>query len=128
MPDNYAGLLQPTPAALDTSSLPQAKAARLPRHQGLWAAVTLEELTNRRRDGTFSARTRLLLYLRIKSRRGQKPVVLTNTMAEEIGLDRRQKRICLNYLEACGDVAVERQGKRSPVVSVHHYLPEEPLG
>ena len=79
----------PRPRRLDTSSLPQAKAARLPRHQGLWAAVTLEELTDRRRDGTFSARTRLLLYLRIKSRRGQKPVVLTNTMTEEIGLDRQ---------------------------------------
>ena len=91
MPDDYAGLLRPTPAALDTSSLPQAKAARLPRHQGLWAAVTLDELTDRCRDGIYPARTRLLLFLRIKSRRGQKPVTLTNAMAEEIGLSRQKK-------------------------------------
>ena len=90
-------------------------------------SVPLEELTDRQRDGTYSARTRLLLYLRIKSRRGQKPVVLTNAMAEEIGLDRHQKRICLNYLMDCGDIDVERQGKRNPVVTVHQNRPEEPL-
>jgi len=113
-------LLQPPPASLNQGKRRDAP-ARLPRHQGLWASVPLAELTDRRRDGTYSARTRLLLYLRIKSRRGQKPVVLTNTMAEEIGLDRHQKCVCLGYLEAQGDISVERAGRKNPIVTVRQF-------
>jgi hypothetical protein len=109
-------------------SLPNTpRLPRLPRHEGLWAAVTLKELMDRRRDGTYSARTRLLLYLRIKSRRGQRPVVLRNAMAKEIGLDRHQKRVCLHYLEAEGDISVERVGHQNPIITVHQHPTEETL-
>ena len=118
MPDDYAGLLQPAPAALDTSNLPLTKTTRLPRHPGLWAAVPLEELTDRRHDGTYSARARLLLFLRIKSRRGQRTWRLTNEDAASIGLDRPLKWRCLRYLELGGYVSVERHGQQVPVVTV----------
>jgi hypothetical protein len=118
MPEDLTGLLQPTPAALDTSKLAQPRTARLSRHQGLWASVPLEELTDRRHDETYSARTRLLLFLRIKSRRGQRTWRPTNEDAAEIGLDRPQKLRCLRYLELGGYVSVDRRGKQVPVVTV----------
>jgi len=92
--------------------------ARLPRHQGLWASVPLAELTDRRNDGIYSARTRLLLYLAIKSRRGQRPVRLTNEMAGEIGLGRQLKCETLRYLESQGRVTVVQAGQQVPWVTL----------
>ncbi len=117
MPDDYAGLLRPTPAALDTSKLRQPP-KRLPRTPGLWAPVTLEELTNRHHDGIYSARTRLLLYLRIKTKRGEREWRLTSEQAAEIGLDRREKSRSLRYLEQHGYVSVSQRGHQVPVVMV----------
>jgi hypothetical protein len=94
------------------------KVQRLPRTPGLWAAVTLEELTDRRHDATYSDRTRLLLLLRIRSRRGQREVRLTNELAAAIGLGREQKRRCLRYLELGGYVSVNRVGQKVPVVTL----------
>jgi hypothetical protein len=94
------------------------KVQRLPRIPGLWAAVTLEELTDRRNDETYSARTRLLLFLRIKTKRGQRAWRLTNEQAASIGLDRKLKSRCLRYLELSGYVSVAQRGQRVPVVTV----------
>jgi hypothetical protein len=86
-------------------------------HHGLWASVPLEVLADRRRWGLIPARLRLLLYVQIRSRRGQQPMALTNAMAEQIGLDRKQKWVCLASLEADGYVVVERAGKKTPLVA-----------
>lgn len=105
--------------AATTTSTPKADApARLPRHKGLWASVPLAELTDRRNDGIYPARARLLLYLAIKSRRGQKPVRLTNEMAAEIGLDRPLKCKALRYLESQGCVTVVQVGQQAPWVTL----------
>jgi hypothetical protein len=89
---------------------------RLPRQPGYWAPVPLAELLDRGNDEIYSARTRLLLYLAIKSRRGQRPVRLTNEMAAEIGLDRRRKCEALRYLESQGRVTVVQVGQHVPWV------------
>jgi hypothetical protein len=92
--------------------------ARLPRHQGLWASTPLNELLDRQNDDLYPARLRLLLLLQIRTRRGSKSVAVTNAMAQGIGLDRHQKRVCLKYLETQGRIAVERAGQKNPIVSL----------
>jgi hypothetical protein len=118
------------PATAAPASSHEGKAcdapARLPRQPGYWAPVPLEVLTDRRHWGLIPARFRLLLYIQIKSRRGQKQIPLTNAMAEEIGLDRHQKYACLSSLEADGYVTVVRSGKKNPLVAFCPW-PEEPL-
>jgi hypothetical protein len=105
------------PTSLDPGEQQAKRRAKLPRHHGLWASVPLEVLANRRQWGLIPARLRLLLYVQIRSRRGQQPMALTNAMAEEIGLDRKQKWVCLASLEADGYVVVERAGKKTPIVA-----------
>jgi hypothetical protein len=83
-----------------------------------WTKVDLVTLTSKKGEQLFSRRTRLLLYLRIKSQGGKRRVTLTNEMAAEVGLDRNEKRVCLLELEALGYVVVERRGKRNPTVTV----------
>jgi hypothetical protein len=91
--DRFKSKRQPTTPAPTASDKGKAGSAptRLPRQPGYWAPVPLAELLDRGNDEIYPARTRLLLYLVIKSRRGQRPVRLTNEMAAEIGLDRRRK-------------------------------------
>jgi hypothetical protein len=91
---------------------------RLPRQAGLFAATPLARIMDRRHDGTYGPRTRLLMLLEIKSRRGQRQVRLTNEMAAEIGLDRPQKSRCLSYLASHGYIRVEQVGQATPVVTV----------
>jgi hypothetical protein len=76
----------------------------------------LGDLLDRGNDEIYSARTRLLLYLAIKSRRRQRPVRLTNEMAAEIGLDRKRKCETLRYLESRGRVTVVQVGQHAPWV------------
>jgi hypothetical protein len=121
--ENLAELLLPEDEANEMLNrpppAPKADPQKLARHKNLFASVTLTDLADRQHDETFSARTRLLLYLQIKSRRGAKPVSLTNAMALEIGLDRQQKRVCLRYLETRGYVTVEQSGQASPRVTLY---------
>jgi hypothetical protein len=95
-----------------------ARAPRLPRNEGLFAPVPLEELTDRSWDWMFPARVRLYLYLRIKSRRGAQTVRFTNEMAAAIGLPKQNKMRELRLLEKRGLVACARHGNRTPIVSV----------
>jgi hypothetical protein len=117
---------KPATAALASSHEGKAcdAPARLPRQPGYWAPVPLEVLTDRRHWGLIPARFRLLLYIQIKSRRGQKQIPLTNAMAEEIGLDRHQKCVCLGALEAEDYVTVEQIGKKNPRVTVRPWPTE----
>jgi hypothetical protein len=89
------------------------------RIRGHWAPVTLAELLDRRHDSVCLPVTRLLWCLRITSWRGQRPVRLTNEMAEAIGLDRSQKMRCLRRLEQAGYVSVDRSmGQQVPIVTM----------
>jgi hypothetical protein len=115
----------PTPPSSDEGQTCNAP-ARLPRQRSYWAPVPLEVLTDRRHWGLIPARFRLLLYIQIKSWRGQKPRALTNAMAEEIGF-RKQKRACLGSLEADGYVTVVRAGKKTPIVASCSWPAEEQL-
>ena len=79
----------------------------------LFDKVKLVHLQDRRWDDLYPANARLFHYLGIRSRRGQRSVLLTNTMAAEIGLSRERKRACLRDLERRGLIAVERQGQKN---------------
>jgi hypothetical protein len=85
---------------------------------GLFAAVPLDWLSDRRWDEVFPTRLRLYLYLVIKSRRGQKPVRLTNAMAAEIGLTKQSKMRTLRWLEARGFLRVVSRGSRTPLIDI----------
>lgn len=93
-----------------------------PRHkkprQPLWTRVWESQLTNPVWRSFYPAKTRLLLYLRIRSNRGRWPVRFTNAMAAEIGLDRAAKSRCLHQLEADGLIEIEQAGKSTPVVKL----------
>jgi hypothetical protein len=108
--DRFKSKRKPTTAAPSPDNAP----TRLPRQQGLWASIPLAELLDRGNDEIYSARTRLLLYLAVKSRRGQRPVRLTNEMVAEVGLDRRRKCDALRYLESQGRVRVVQVGQHAP--------------
>jgi hypothetical protein len=97
---------------------PTASPQGLPRVRGNWAPITLAELFDRRNDGAFAPGTRLFLFLRIKSWRGQRVVRLTNEAAAAIGLDRKLKWKFLRRLESEGYVTVSRAGRQVPVVTV----------
>jgi hypothetical protein len=115
-----AELLQPTPAILNTTTVvtPKPQRRSLPRHQGLWASVSLEELSDQRYHSLMPARLRLLLFLRIRTRRGSRAFRLTNEAAAEIGLDRKWKWKCLRSLETDGFITVEQAGQRVPVITL----------
>jgi hypothetical protein len=101
-------------ARAKTRSRPQ----RLPRSAGLFAAVPLERLKDRAWDSVYPARTRLHLFLKILSRRGERPVRLTNELAAAIGLTRQSKDRILDDLESLGLVSVAGNGQEVPVVRV----------
>jgi hypothetical protein len=79
--DRFKSKRQPTKRQPTTAAPPSDEGAevcnaptRLPRQQGYWAPVPLEVPTDRRHWGLIPARFRLLLYIQIKSRRGEKPI------------------------------------------------------
>ena len=101
-----------------TGELAKPGMRRAKRKSLPFAQVPLDRLTNRQRDSILPPRTRLWLYLLIKSRAGRNPVRLTNPKAAEIGLDRYAKARALAHLRRAGFVAVEQRGKEAPVVTV----------
>jgi hypothetical protein len=97
------------------------------RNTGLWDAVPLAHLTDRQWDEFYPPMARLYHYLRIKSRRGKKPVRLTNkTAADELGLSRWQKCRLLRRLEQKGLVVVSWADNSTPVVAIVTRPPEGP--
>jgi hypothetical protein len=95
-----------------------SKPARLPRTGRLFTPVELEWLKDPGRRGVFSAKVRLLLLVLVRSRRGARPVRLTNAMAAEVGVGRALKARCLQSLERDGFVSVQRRGRETIVVTV----------
>jgi len=80
------------------------------------APVALAKLVDSRYHGLFPPRTRMYLYLQIKTRGGRDPIRLTDAMAVELGLYRGSKATCLHQLEAAGVVRVTRDQLLSPLV------------
>jgi hypothetical protein len=122
-PDDLSAMLRPEPAALSATGVlkvrPARKAKRLQQDTDyLWAQVPLWQLVDRSWDSFYPPKTRVLLYLRIRSHHGKYCVRFTNQMAAEIGLDRFQKSRYLRGLEALGLVAITRNGRSTPEVAV----------
>jgi hypothetical protein len=90
---------------------PTDKSHRMKRSGVLFARTTLPWLTDPRLDAVYPPRTRLWLYLLIKTREGRKPVRLTNKMAAEIGLDRHAKDRHAKDRHAKDRHAKDRQAK-----------------
>ena len=80
------------------------------------AEVALAKLLDSRYHGLFPPRTRMYLYLQIKTRNGRDPIRLTDAMAVQLGLYRGSKATCLRQLEAAGVVRVQRDQLLSPLV------------
>jgi hypothetical protein len=99
----------------------RAKRKRVP-----FAQVPLDCLTDRQGDAIFPPRTRLWLYLLIKSRAGRNSVRLTNPKVAEIGLDRHAKSRALAQLRRAGLVSVVQQGSEAPIVNVMTRAGPEP--
>jgi hypothetical protein len=95
-----------------------SKPGRLPRTRGLFTPVELEWLRDPARRGVFSAKVRLLLLVLVRSRRGARPVRLTNAMAAEVGVGRALKARCLQSLERDGFLSIQRSGRETIVVTV----------
>jgi hypothetical protein len=110
--DRFKSKRQPATAA------PSSPTAQVTPTKRLWAKVSLDAVLDRRQDETFSAPTRLLVYLFVKSHDGKRVVPLTNAMAAEVGLDRVRKLKVLRHLEAHGYVTVERHGQETPRVTL----------
>jgi hypothetical protein len=80
------------------------------------ARVGLSELLDARYHGLYPPKTRLYLYLQIKTENGRKPVRLTGAMVADLGLDGQGKGRYLHQLEAVGAVRVKRDQLLSPMV------------
>jgi len=99
---------------------PKAKPAPLPRSKKPFCKITLSSLQDRRFDVLFTPAGRLYYRLEIETRRGARPVRLTNGLAAEIGIVRQHKARYLRELEGLGLVSVaERDGAKVPLVEVH---------
>ena len=78
--------------------------------------VALSELQDSRYHGLYPPKTRLYLYLKIKTENRRKPVRLTGAMVADLGLDGQGKGRYLRQLEAAGVVRVRRDRLLSPLV------------
>jgi|SRR6516165_7332558 hypothetical protein len=80
------------------------------------ARVELAKLFDHRYHGLFPPRTRLYLFLQIRTRNGREPIRLTGAMVADLGLDGQGKSRYLHQLEAAGVVRVNRDQLLSPLV------------
>jgi len=102
----------------DEPAAPVKPATRLPRSTEAFAKAHWSALTSRSNDDVFPPLTRLCLYLQLRGRHGQRPVVLNNGELLDLGLSRWQKYRLLRCLEERGRIALEQSRGRCPVVSV----------
>ena len=83
----------------------------------LWVRIPLPWFTRPHRGRwRLSPSTRLLCLLLHETGEGQRPLLLSNQRAAEIGLSRFAKRRALAELEADGFVRVERADRNLPQV------------
>ena len=96
-----------------------AKPSRMPRTNRPFAIAHLDLLVaGGALNVLLPAPARLYFHLQYASRRGARPVRLTNNDAAQLGLGRQAKSRALQFLEKHGIVSVERVGKRSPSVTI----------
>ena len=84
--------------------------------EGACARVPLSELLDSRYHVLYPPKTRLYLFLQLKTENGRKPVRLTGAMVADLGLDGQGKGRYLHQLEAAGAVRVTRDQLLSPLV------------
>lgn len=101
------------------SAAKTAKPKRMPRTNRPFAIAHLDLLVvGGALNVLFPAPARLYFHLQYASRRGARPVRLTNKDATHLGLDRRAKMRALQMLEKHGIISVERVGRQNPRVTI----------
>ncbi len=115
--DGSDPLLDEVPVVKPGKTSESRKARRL-RNTGLYAPVPLTSLMDRAWDAVYHPRTRLFLYLWVRSHQGQQSVKLTNAMAAEIGLDKQQKWRYLRQLKDTRRIAITQDGNNAPTIVV----------
>ena len=83
-----------------------------------FAQIPLEWLGDPVWQRQIAPALRLYLVLQFATKRGARPVRLTNSMAAGAGIERRHKTRYLRQLEAQDLVEVVRDGNRNPEVSL----------
>jgi hypothetical protein len=84
---------------------------RMPKIDGIFAPVTVDQLYDRRFDKVYPPKTRLYLFIVAESLRGTRPFDLTGDMIAQLGINRHHKSDYLRVLERHGLVEVIRAGK-----------------
>jgi hypothetical protein len=89
----------------------------MPKIGSEFAPVTPERLCDRRYDFVYPPRTRLYLFIVMRSKRGTAPFPLTNDLTAKLGIDRHHKFDYLRDLEQHGLVVMTRMRRAAPWVS-----------
>jgi hypothetical protein len=74
-----------------------------------------ERLKPSRRGSTYRV---AMFLLHLHWRNGGQPIKLSNVVLEEVGIGRRSKWNAIRELEQLGLIQVERQHRRSPVITL----------
>lgn len=119
MLDDLTALLQPTPAALDTGNLSQAKTARRKPFQAQWARLPVSWLIALRRTKSAAAKQLAMEILFAEFRRQHTggEVVLSATMT---GLPHPARARATKKLVELGLIEVEQHGRQAPRVTRVH--------
>ena len=108
------------PAGVD-NDLPRRKRRgrkpHMPQIEGEFVPVLPERLWDRQYDFVYPPRTRLYLFIVMRSRRGLEPFPLTNDMTANLAISGHHKTEYLKELEQHGLVVVTRRGRATVVVS-----------
>ena len=118
MPDDYAGLLRPTPAALDTSNLPQAKAiARRKPFQAQWVRFPLSWLVALRgtKSGYVWQLAAEILFAEFRRQHTDGEIVLSEAAT---GLPHPARWRAVRALVRLGLIEVEQDGRRAVRVTL----------
>jgi hypothetical protein len=116
-PDDLAAelLIPEPPEARLQPQQPQRDPERLRPLPMMFVRVPVSWFTTDPRPTPFGQRGRLFLLLLHLSRWGQRPVALTSSIAQQIGLSGKERRRHLAQLEADGWVRVTRNGHKALV-------------
>jgi hypothetical protein len=117
MPDDYAGLLRPTPAALDTSNLPQARAGRRKHFQAQWVRFPLSWLVALRgtRSGYVWQLAAEILFAEFRrQQRTEGEIVLSEAAT---GLPHSSRPRAIQQLVRLGLIEVEQCGRQAQRVT-----------
>jgi hypothetical protein len=95
----------------------RAKRERLSRIEEDFAPVLSRRLRDRHYDSAYPPRTRLYLFIMIRSKRGAEPFALTQAEISGLNINRRLKTKYLLQLERAGLVSAVWKGRSAPIVA-----------